>query len=109
VRTEERGLPIDTSGVLRDVNGFGTDTEDRIDDLRDLGAALASAPAAQDCLSTQWWRWAHGAPESEAEECLVREVATELRRSDRDLRKLLVDVLASPRFRRRGATMEVMP
>jgi hypothetical protein len=109
VRTEERGLPIDTSGVLRDVNGFGTDTDDPIDDLRDLGAALASAPAAQDCLSTQWWRWAHGAPESEAEECLVREVATEFRRSDRDLRKLLVDVLASPSFRRRGATMEVMP
>lgn len=109
VRTEERGLPIDTSGVLRDVNGFGTDTDDPIDDVRDLGAALASAPAAQDCLSTQWWRWAHGAPESEAEECLVREVATEFRRSDRDLRKLLVDVLASPRFRRRGATMEVMP
>jgi hypothetical protein len=39
----------------------------------------------------------------------VREVATEFRRSDRDLRKLLVDVLASPSFRRRGATMEVMP
>lgn len=109
VRTEERGLPIDTSGVLRDVNGFGTDTDDPIDDLRDLGAVLASAPAAQDCLSTQWWRWAHGAPESEAEECLVRDVATEFRRSDRDLRKLLVDVLASPSFRRRGATMEVMP
>lgn len=108
-RTEERGLPIDTTGVLRDVNGFGTQTEDPIDDLRDLGVVLASAPAAQDCLSTQWWRWAHGAPESEAEECLVRDVATEFRRSDRDLRKLLVDVLASPTFRRRGATMEVMP
>ncbi len=109
VRTEERGMPIDTSGVLRDVNGFGTRTEDDLRGLADLGAALASAPAAQDCFSTQWWRWAHGAPESEAEECLVREVATEFRRSDRDLRRLLVDVLASPRFRLRGETMEVMP
>ena len=102
-------MPIDTSGVLRDVNGFGTRTEDDLRGLADLGAALASAPAAQDCFSTQWWRWAHGAPESEAEECLVREVATEFRRSGRDLRRLLVDVLASPRFRLRGETMEVMP
>ncbi|MCA9614152.1 MAG: DUF1585 domain-containing protein, partial [Myxococcales bacterium] len=75
----------------------------------DLGVALSQSRAAQDCFATQWWRWAHGAPEKEAEECLVRDVASEFRANDRDLRGLLVDVLASPRFRVRGEAMEVMP
>ncbi|MCB9635506.1 MAG: DUF1588 domain-containing protein [Sandaracinus sp.] len=109
VRSEERGLPIDTSGTLRDVNGFGTRTDDSLAGIADLGVALSQSRAAQDCFATQWWRWAHGAPEKEAEECLVRDVASEFRRSDRDLRGLLVDVLASPRFRVRGEAMEVMP
>ncbi|MBX3251058.1 MAG: DUF1588 domain-containing protein [Myxococcales bacterium] len=105
-RREEHGLPIDTSGLLRDVEGFGTRTEAIFSGLPELGAALAASDAAPSCFATQWWRFAHGALEREEDECLVREVGRTFAAGDRSVRALLVEVLASERFRRRSAALE---
>ena len=98
-RDVENGQPIDPSGVLRDVEGFGTDTEAPFASLPELGARLAESEAAPDCFARQVWRFAHGALESDA--CMVRELEERFRASEGDIGALLREVYASERFRLR--------
>jgi hypothetical protein len=59
-RETENGAPIDATGLLRDVEGRGTETEATFESIAQLGAALAASEAAPRCLTAQVVRYALG-------------------------------------------------
>ncbi len=94
-RTEEdSGLPIDDSGELTatDVNGvfFGG---------VELARLLSQSSVVRDCVSRQWFRYALGRIEAEADECAIENIAQTVEDSDFDVRTLLREVALSNAFR----------
>ena len=102
-RESEAGGAIDSSGVLRDVEGFGTDTEDAFASLEELAGLLADSNAARDCFARQWYRFTFGAADREEDECTVRRFAEGFAASEGNIRELIVDLLTSESFRVRGS------
>jgi Protein of unknown function (DUF1592)/Protein of unknown function (DUF1588)/Protein of unknown function (DUF1595)/Protein of unknown function (DUF1585)/Glycogen recognition site of AMP-activated protein kinase/Cytochrome C oxidase, cbb3-type, subunit III/Protein of unknown function (DUF1587) len=97
-RTMEAGQPVDHSGRLTDVEGFGSGGAVDFATPAELGAALAASPTAQACFARQWFRFARGFRETAAHRCAVRAAAQRLQASDGDLRELMVAVSLSPDF-----------
>jgi len=94
-RTEEdNGLPIDDLGevVLSDVDGeFQGGVE--------LAGKLAESEFVQDCVSRQWFRYALGRIETEADSCALDGIAEAFNESDQDVRVLLREIALSSAFR----------
>ncbi len=99
-RTEEdNGLPIDDVGeiVLSDVDG-------PFEGGPELAALLAQSGTVQECASRQWFRFALGRVETEADECAIDGIAEAFQDSDADVRVLLREIALSSAFRfRKGA------
>ncbi|MBV1859649.1 MAG: DUF1592 domain-containing protein [Nannocystaceae bacterium] len=94
-RTEEtNGLPIDNAGeiVLSDVDGpFVGGPE--------LAALLAQSEFVGTCFSRQWFRYALGRVESDADSCAVEGISKAFNESDQDVRVLLREIALSSAFR----------
>ena len=97
-RATEAGMPIDHSGRLTDVEGFGTGSSLDFASPAELGAAIAASPTAQACFARQWFRFARGFRETASQRCAVRAAAQRLREHDGDLRELMLAVSLSPDF-----------
>lgn len=92
-RNAENGRPIDSSGEL-----IGTkDLDGKFDGALDLGARLATSSAAKSCLARQWFRYALGRAETDADACSFE--AIDAKFGGGDLRELLVAIAASDAFR----------
>lgn len=92
--TEDNGLPIDDAGeiVLSDVDGeFQGGTE--------LATKLAQSELVRDCVSRQWFRYALGRAETEADTCAVDGITEAFNESGRDVRVLLREIALSSAFR----------
>lgn len=94
-RTEEdNGMPIDDNGeiVLSDVDGtFKGGPE--------LAATLAESGFVQSCVSRQWFRYALGRAETDADDCALEGIAQAFVDSDQDVRVLLREIALSSAFR----------
>ncbi len=73
---------------------------------RELGTRLAASPRVKDCISMQWFRYATGRWESEADGCSVAEAQRVFRESGGDLEALIVAITTTTAFRHR-ATAEL--
>jgi len=100
-RATDAGLPVDTSGVLRDVEGIGSGTTSSFDGVAELASLVAASDAATECYARHWFRFALGAPERPVDQCSVDLLEGTLR--DRgDIREMLVAITTSDAFLRRA-------
>jgi len=91
---EENGLPIDDKGeiVLSDVDG-------KFEGGPELAGMLAQSEFVQECVSRQWFRFALGRVETEADTCAIDGIAKAFDESGQDVRVLLREVALSSAFR----------
>ena len=99
-RDSEAGRPIDHSGIIRDLEGPGSQTEQAFSTPRELAELLAGSESAKRCFSTQLYRYARGALEADGDGCSLLQLQQQLLQSD-DLSALLVAVTQTPAFRYR--------
>lgn len=98
-RTEENGLPIDSTGLLAQ-----TDVDADFDGVTELGALMASSEEVAACTASQWWRFAHGRGESEGlDECNIQTLTAQFAESGYDIRELIVAMTQLDSFRYRTA------
>jgi hypothetical protein len=77
----------------------GTDEIDgTFDGAPELAKRLASSAIVQRCMTQQWFRFALGREETAAEECLMDQLAGQLRTKGLDLRELVVSIATSDAF-----------
>ena len=102
-RETENGHPIDPSGNLNDVEGFGTETDGPFTSLRGLAEVLAESDRARDCFATQLHRFSRGELETAEEACAVRALRERFAARNGDVRALLIELVKDERFvTRRG-------
>jgi Protein of unknown function (DUF1592)/Protein of unknown function (DUF1588)/Protein of unknown function (DUF1595)/Protein of unknown function (DUF1587)/Protein of unknown function (DUF1585) len=93
-RTEEGGVTLDTSGEL---TGTGDPAlGGRFANVRELGEKLASSDAVKACLATQWFRFASGRSEAEADACSLSALSTAF--ASGDVRELIVESTQTDAF-----------
>jgi hypothetical protein len=92
-RDTDHGLTIDTTGTLTD-----TDVDGDFTNQGDLMSKLASSEVARECVVTQWFRYAYGRDETDADKCSTTQLRTLFSQSGGDVRKLLVGLAGTPAF-----------
>jgi hypothetical protein len=93
-REEENGIAVNDASTFplgeREVSVTGA---------AELGQVLSTTPEVSECVSRQWLRYSLGVTETSAVNCLVEELAADLRGA-RGLERLIVKTLTSDWFRR---------
>ena len=100
-RTQENGLPVDASGEMMATGEAAVDGP--YNGVLELSNRLALSPRVERCLATNWYRYAMGRVETEADGCSLREVEQKFRSSGGQFKELLVAVTLSEAFRYRPA------
>jgi hypothetical protein len=95
-RESENGVPIDTSGSI--VAADDPDLDGDFHGVRDLAGKLAASSQVQDCLATQWFRFAAGRNEDEPDGCSLGTLRQSLTRSGGDLTELMVAMTQTDAF-----------
>jgi hypothetical protein len=93
-REEENGTAVDDESTFELGGGEVT-----VRGAAELGQALAESPDVAECLARQWLRYAAGVVESKDADCLVAELAEDVRGSA-GLERMIVKTLTSDWFRR---------
>jgi len=101
-RSQENGIEIDASGEMLDTGEAALDGP--FDGVLEVSKRLAVSPRVERCLATNWYRYAMGRVETEADGCSLREVEQKFRASGGQFKELLVAVASSEAFRYRPAT-----
>jgi hypothetical protein len=91
-RDQEQGKPIDASGELTD-----TDVDGPIDGAGSLAARFSSSAQAQHCYATQWFRYAVGRTETDADRCALQTIQNTLSTGG-SIRDALFAITASAAF-----------
>jgi len=100
-RTQENGRPVDASGEMLASGEAAVDGP--FDGVQELSTRLASSERVERCLATNWYRYAMGRVETEADGCSLREVEQKFAASGGQFKELLVAVALSEAFRYRPA------
>ncbi len=103
-RTMENGLPIDDSGEM-----LGSDEAELDGPFRgaaELSRRIAKSPRAQNCLATNWFRYAMGRVETDADGCSLLDVQRKFSASGGRFKELLVALTLTDAFRYRPAMLE---
>jgi hypothetical protein len=98
-RETENGVAVDTSGEL-----VNTDVEGPIVGAEALGQALAQSSQVQNCVSTNWYRYASGRSEAVWDVCSLETLAHRFSTSGFDAEELLVALTQTDAFLYRRAT-----
>ncbi|HET9954047.1 MAG TPA: DUF1592 domain-containing protein [Polyangiaceae bacterium] len=99
-RTEENGIPIDASGTV--VIGDSVLDGD-FDGVNELADRLETSDRVRDCVATNWYRFAMGRMETEADKCSLDDIKAQFSASGGDLKQLLVSIPKTIAFRYRPA------
>lgn len=100
-RTSEGAHPIDARGELV---GGAPELVGTFDGVKGLTDKLLASAAFQACVARQWLRYALRRLESEEDTCAWAAAAAALRRSEGNVRELIVAITTSDSFRHRGVT-----
>ncbi|HVR21463.1 MAG TPA: DUF1592 domain-containing protein [Polyangiaceae bacterium] len=93
-RETENGLPIDTSGELRDTDAAGP-----FDGALELAHRLAASEDARRCFVQNWFTHAHGRSPTSADACSLETLDRAFVRENQNLRELLVALTQNDSFR----------
>ncbi len=98
-REDEFGIPVDASGQVLEA------TEERLNGKFNgavqLSKRLADSAQVEDCIATQWYRYATGRVENDADGCSLQQVRDAFQASGGNFRELLVAITLSDAFRYR--------
>jgi hypothetical protein len=94
-RSSENGMPIDSSGVLTLADGSTVPFDDGIA----LSKALAASSDVRQCVARQWFRYALGRLETDADACSLAQIDAAFAASGYNLRELLLALVTSDSFR----------
>jgi len=100
-RTEENGQPIDTSGEMLNTGEAGVDGPYK--GVVELSNRLALSPRVERCIASNWYRYAFGRVETDADGCSLREVQQKFAASGGQFKELLVALTLTDAFRYRPA------
>ncbi len=92
-RTLENGVPIDASGALT-----VTDVDGDFNGVKGLASLLAKSTTARQCYVRQWFRFAYGRGDSEADACNLERLNAAFEQSDGNILRLLAAVTESDTF-----------
>ena len=106
-REQENGQDIDASGEV--FGGTGS-LAGEFYGVRELAQKLADSELVQDCVSTQWFRFAAGRNEAPGDECSLSTLQSSFSESGGDLVELVVAMTQTDAFwYRRPTSEEVSP
>jgi hypothetical protein len=94
-RQMESGKNIDPSGELLGTQG----SDGKFSGAVDLAHKLAASSDVQRCVANQWFRYALGRVEADADECTLADLYKQFDASGHDIRALLKSIVLSPAFR----------
>lgn len=100
-RLRENDVEIDVSGEI--VGGEGS-LAGPFSGVRELGAKLAESPVVQNCVATQWFRYAAGRNEAPGDECSLSTLQSQFGTSGGDLVELVVAMTQTDAFMYRPVT-----
>lgn len=103
-RTTEGGRDIDATG---EVVG-SEELAGAFVGVRPLAEKLAQSSAVQNCVATEWFRYASGRTENEGDTCSLSTLAEQFAASDGDLMELIVATTQTDAFWFRGPAVEVV-
>jgi len=104
-RTMDNGQPVDSTGTL---NIDGADKS--FADALELTKILSTSDTVRSCFAKQWFRFAVGRNETDADAASLASIATAFATNQFDMRDLAPAIAASRSFRYRGlAAGEVTP
>ena len=92
-RTTDGGKPVDASGALS-----GTDVDGMFNGVGPLGAMLSKSAQVETCVGKQWFRYAMGRAEQDADACSLAQMAATFHQSGTDLRQLPLALVQTPAF-----------
>ncbi len=93
-RDIDAGMPVDATGNLTE-----TDVDGPIDGVQQLTAKLLKSAQVENCVATQWFRWAFGRTEQTPDDvCTIGQLAHALDAGGGDLRSLVRATVKSPTF-----------
>jgi hypothetical protein len=99
-RTDEYGIPVDTSGNV--VDSGDPNLDGTFNGAVELAGKLAVSPQVEACLATQWFRYGMGRAEQNADLCSLERVKTDFAEAGGDFRELLVLLATTDAFRYRA-------
>jgi hypothetical protein len=92
-RTMDGGKAIDSSGQVT-----GTDVDGMFSGVGQLGSMLAMSPTVESCVGKQWFRYAMGRAEQDADACSLATMAKTFHDAGGDLRTLPMAIVQTPAF-----------
>ena len=99
-RTLDNGLPVDAQGELSRVDEATHPVQGAVE----MAHVLAESQDVRNCVARQWFRFALGRLEQQADACSLKRLEQSFERSDYDVRELLLGIVTSDAFRyARGA------
>jgi hypothetical protein len=101
---EWAGLEIDARGELNN-----TDVDGPYNGVVELAERLASSDQVKACVVTQWFRFAYGRSETEADECSMQDVQAAFAAADYDIKELIVTLTLTDAFRYRHSVQSETP
>jgi hypothetical protein len=93
-RTTENGAPVDDSGEL-----ISTDVDGTFKGAPELTRKLLSSPTVQSCVATQWFRYAFGRLEVDADKCTLDALSKSFTDGDMKVSTLVRQIVESDAFR----------
>jgi Protein of unknown function (DUF1592)/Protein of unknown function (DUF1588)/Protein of unknown function (DUF1587)/Protein of unknown function (DUF1595)/Protein of unknown function (DUF1585) len=96
-RTQDQGLPVDSSGTV-----VGTDVDGTFIGGAALSSKLAQSGEVRACVVKQWFRYANGRQEIDADSCTLQNLNTQFDSGGHDMRDLRVKIALSDAFRFRS-------
>ena len=97
-RDTDAGKAIDASGRVDDVEAFGDGTSQPFATLPELATILAQSNRARTCFTTQFYRFARGGLEAEAETCAIERLSDQFAADGEDIRSLMIRYVRSDTF-----------
>ena len=97
-RADEAGQAIDATGEI-----IGGGTQGKFDGVPELAAMLVESPEVEACMTLQWFRYAYGRADSEADACTLAELTAAFAGSGRKIRDLIIHLTQTDAFLYRRA------
>jgi len=96
-RTEEFGIPVDTTGNLLATGD--KELDGGFDGAQELAAKFGESPQVEACLATQWFRYGMGRAEQQEDVCSLLQIKTDFAETGGDFRELLIAMATTDAFR----------
>lgn len=93
----EEGQPVDAAVELR----VSQELSGSVDGAVEMAWLLAGSEQVRECVTRQWYRFALGRADTEADKAVIHRLSDTMQQQGDDLRLLMLDIVRSEAFRHR--------